>query len=208
MGDGMSDGYRAARRQEERQRKVDDFFAAVAAFARGEKPDEAAFRAAFDGFEEVRHERNIARGRIAAERERRWKDLRAGADRAAEARDPLADPAARLSWAWALALAMLHASPQAVESLKDASPFRAYSIAVFAPNGTTHDGYGAPPTIVGDLGRTLDLLAAGAPSVCVRLYDADRAIVGLRGSGKDAEEVLERERGKLRFIAVLDRTSA
>lgn len=200
MSDGMSDGYRAAREADARQKTIDYFFGMVLSRVTGIKLDMKDFRGAFEAFDAHRHADNIARHRLEKRRGKRWEELLGQLTLATSetGREALH------AWAKIFSLAMRFASPTCVEQLQAATPFKGHKVGLFVPNGTGFYGRIAP-SLYGDFAGALDAMAEGTTlHVCAfTIEDPDRAITGLSESEGDRHgEIREEERGKLRFLAV------
>lgn len=204
MSDGASEGYRWARESEARQKRMDEFFGMILAHVQGGKPAKKAFREAFNAFEAYRWADSMARYRLEKERGKRWeKFLGLLAELEGKAGQHLDDFWVQKSWAETLALALRFASRNVFEELQAASPFKNHHVGLYVPNGTGFHGRN-PPTLLGDFEAALDAIGGKEERAKVVIIDdPDRAVVGLRTGGGTSEEVLEPERAKLRFLAVI-----
>lgn len=191
MSDGMSDGYRAAREHEARQRRVDEFFGMVAECVRGgfETMDGDAFRAEFEAFDAFRHADSVARYRLQKTVRKRWKAFK---KTLADAKEAMTDD----SWAEIFSLALRYASRDVTARLLDLSAFEGHLVALYVP-----EGRGREPSLYGDHAAALDAAAQGGLVTVIAVEDSERAIVAL-DLGAKGGEILDPERAKLRFIAV------
>lgn len=207
MSDGASEGYRWARQSEARQKKIDAFFTGIAEFVEGTHGDALEeLMEHFTAFDAIRYEGHISRGRIEKKRAARWRAFQRLIEDTRARSQTLEDHHVRSAWSEILVLAVQFASPKVVERIQDLSPYKAYHLVLYVPNGTAHGGGRRDPTIIGNLASALDALASRPGGVrVVHIDDPERAVVGIRGLGAEHEEVKEPERAKLRFLAVFGR---
>lgn len=190
MSDGYNEGARWARRSDDRQRKIDDFFAETIQVVRdGREID--GLKPAFMIFDAMRYADHLARGRLERTKNSRWAAFRKML--------VLASSGELQSWAGILALALEHATPSLAIRLQAlATPFATGPIALYVPGGP-----GREPTLFGNHASLLDEAAAGRGRMIVlKIDDPVRAIVGLE-VGDETKDFLEPERSQLRLLAYI-----
>jgi hypothetical protein len=187
MSDGLSEGARWAEERDERQKKIDAFFAAIEQFFH-KKMLLTNVMALFDAFDALRYEGHLIKQHLQKGRPRRKSAMQKSLEQAVVGHDT------KRTWCRILAIALQHASPSVTDRLRDCAKMTA--IALLVPNRG-----GAAPSIYGDIFAVLDgIKHATGELVMLDIADAPRAVISV--SIPDGEITSDPKLVNLCFLAI------
>ena len=166
MSDGLSEGARWAEERDERQGKIDAFFAAIERFFR-KKMLLTDVMALYDVFDALRYQGHLIEHLLRKERPQRKSAMQKLLAQAIGGHET------KKAWCRILASALRYASPSVTDQLRDCAEMTA--IALLAPNSGR-----AEPSVYGDIFAVLDgIKHATGELVMLDIADAPRAVISV-----------------------------